>query len=72
MLLKDLSLHKIKTVVSDFISQIILIKKKKQTNKQKQQQKLSMTLFVQKQLGELFQLLIKHARFLFTALLVFI
>ena len=31
-----------------------------------------MTLFVQKQLGELFQLLIKHARFLFTALLVFI
>ena len=72
MLLKDLSLHKIKTVVSDFISQIILIKKNKQTNKQKQQQKLSMTLFVQKQLGELFQLLIKHARFLFTALLVFI
>ena len=71
MLLKDPSLHKIKTVVSDFISQIILIKKK-QTNKQKQQQKLSMTLFVQKQLGELFQLLIKHARFLFTALLVFI
>ena len=72
MLLKDPSLHKIKTVVSDFISQIILIKKNKQTNKQKQQQKLSMTLFVQKQLGELFQLLIKHARFLFTALLVFI
>ena len=34
MLLKDLSLHKIKTVVSDFISQIILIKKtNKQTNK---------------------------------------
>ena len=32
MLLKDPSLHKIKTVVSDFISQIILIKKK--TNKQ--------------------------------------
>ena len=33
MLLKDPSLHKIKTVVSDFISQIILIKKtnKKQT-----------------------------------------
>ena len=34
MLLKDLSLHKIKTVVSDFISQIILMKKtNKQTNK---------------------------------------
>ena len=57
MLLKDLSLHKIKTMVSGFISQIILIKntqKNKQTNKEKQQQKLSVTLFVQKQLGELF------------------
>ena len=71
MLLKDLSLHKIKAMVSGFISQIILIKNK-QTNKQKQQQKLSMILFVQKQLGDLIQLLIKHARFLFTALLVFI
>ena len=38
MLLKDLSLHKIKTMVSGFISQIILIKNtqtNKQTNKQR-------------------------------------
>ena len=33
MLLKDLSLHEVKTMVSDFIFQIILIKNK-QTNKQ--------------------------------------
>ena len=64
MLLKGLSLNKIKTIVSDFYLNHI--------NNSLIKQRLSMTFLVHKWLEYLFPLLIAHAGSLFTALFVVI
>ena len=58
MLLRDLCPNKIEIIVSNFYLKSLIM------------QKIYMTLLVHKHLGELFQLLIIRARFLFTVLFV--